>query len=115
MNSYIVGGYYSIEIRDKEYRLIKILSVNEYGLHIALYKGRFTVRPKLIIVDELSYGSPLDDQDYGMAHLPFTRELFEACDPVFIETGMVCTNELEGYRTWVKQKGSYWGKSMAVK
>jgi hypothetical protein len=105
-----VGGLYSVDDGEGAYRVAKVLAMDENGVHVRLYKNRFTQR--IIEVDEgtLALGTINDPDGFGMGHLPVSRKTFAGWKPVFIRQSTVSQEELEGYELWKEGGGAVFGE-----
>jgi hypothetical protein len=99
------GGLYSIDNGDGTFGVAKILVLDEEAAHIRTYKGRFPARPDTEDLGQLSVGSIHDGEDFGMGHLPLTREAFLSWRPQLILVTSVTSEELEGYEVWKEAGG----------
>jgi hypothetical protein len=104
------GGLYSVDDGEGWYRIAKVLVVEPEGVHIRLYKNKFKSRPPTVEPTSLSLGTVHDTDGFGMGHLPLTHRAFAAWQPVFVSTGLVTEEELEGYRMWQGGKGGFFGR-----
>ncbi|MCW5891051.1 MAG: hypothetical protein KIT14_10925 [bacterium] len=103
-----VGALYSVDDGEGHYRIAKILALDDRGVHMRLYKKKFSTRPATADPSSLTLGSVDDADGFGMGHLPLTRRAFLAWEPVFIAPGVVSAEELDGYEIW-KEGGGYFG------
>ncbi len=105
-----VGGIYSIRTGDRKYRIAKILILGEGEVHIRLYKTIYTQRPLWTFPDTLAVGSPIDDpNEFGIRHVPLSREGFMLMEPVFLVPSTVSEDELDGYEMWKDSgEGNLW-------
>jgi hypothetical protein len=100
-----VGGLYSIDDEEGSFRVVKILVLDDSAVHIAMYANKFPARPTTVDPASLSFGSVNDGEDFGMMHLPLSREVFLKDRPVFISQTTVTEEELEGYEMWKEGGG----------
>ena len=108
-SEFTAGAYYSVEAERGGFRVVKMLAVERKGVHIRLYRNRFTERPPEIEPDTLTLGSP-EDADAGTEHAAVLLKTFMAWKPVFIGQGSVSEEEMEGYRVWQESLGEYLGE-----
>lgn len=105
---YKVGSYFSIGNEESGYSITKILTTDFSGVHISLYSNHYQKRPKKIILGDLVINSMNDVTNRtGAFHIPLLYESFEDWEPEFIMNGTVSERELEGYKIWKEEKGSY--------
>ena len=81
------GDLYSVEWGDADYRVVKILSVEDGLVHVRLYADRFVDRPIDVEASVLELG-----------HLPLSAEDFAAWSPRVIGHALVEPDEL----AWVE-------------
>ena len=104
------GALYSVTSEDGAYfQVVKVLAVDPVGVHIRLYKNRFTTRPATVNFGSLSLGSIRDADGFGMGHLPLTHRAFAAWTPIYIADHKVEADELAGYEEWQSAQGGYFG------
>lgn len=93
------GGYYSISDGDG-FSIAKILKLEADIVHVRVYKQHFAQRPRSIDVNSLTLGTILDQDGFGMSHLPLRVATFKQRKPVFLTHSEVKTEELDGYNLW---------------
>ena len=103
------GALYSVDDGEGWFRVATVLVVEGEGVHIRLYKNRFTTRADKVEFSSLTLGSVHDADGFGMGHLPLTHRAFRAWQPVFLAENLVAEGELDGYRAWKDAKGGFWG------
>jgi hypothetical protein len=96
---------YSVYDSERNYRVVKILALDDSTVHVRLYRNKFTSRPEKVDASLLSLGSINDEDGFGMGHLPLSRKAFADWQPVFLFQSTVTDEELEGYRLWEKDQG----------
>lgn len=105
----VEGGVYVTPQEDGSYVPLKILKLDEVGVHVRLYSNVYKNRPKAI--EEYSlYIAGIDkkgSEPLGMGHLPLSRKAFAGWGAVFVQRSSVSAEELEGYRVWLEAKGGY--------
>lgn len=108
-NNFQVGGYYSISEDGKVFQVIKVLSTDQFGVHIRLYKNKMSGRPteSELDVNTLDLGSVKDPDGFGMGHLPISYKSFNGWHAEFIKSGSVTDDELDGYKEWKNAGGGY--------
>jgi hypothetical protein len=106
---WVEGGLYSTRNEDGSYAIVKILKVDEEGVHVRAYSNKFDSEP--VTLDETTlYLAGMDhgpDEQLGMGHLPLLKASFAAWDPHYLKTVPVEDSELEGYRMWEEADGGY--------
>jgi hypothetical protein len=103
------GGLYSVPNEYGSYSVLKILKLDESGVHIRLYSNQFPDRPSDVDTDTL-YMAGMDrseGQSLGMGHAPISRTSFSSWDAKYIKTVPVTQDELEGYEMWLEAGGGY--------
>ena len=101
------GGIYTIEDGTGKYGVAKVLVVEPEAVHVRVYKNKFNSRPLEIDPSALSLGSVFTDTEFGIGHLPLTREGFTNWRPVLVTQMTVTDEELAGYEMW-KEGGGVW-------
>jgi hypothetical protein len=95
----VVGGLYAERGEDGLYRILKVLAVDEFAIHLRMYANRFEELPPEVRSAELSLGG-LPPGPFGIGHFPVAHEGFWAGDPVLLGQETVADSELDGYRIW---------------
>jgi hypothetical protein len=88
---------------------MKIIAVDAGGVHARLYAQRFTNRPGLADIHNLSiipFGSQ-QGNSLSLGHLPLTRRYFSLWQPIFITSQPITDEDVQGYRTWLNSGGGY--------
>jgi hypothetical protein len=106
-NDWLPGNVFSVRGRINEYVIAKILAIDSVGVHIRLYKERFSERPIQVETGLLTLGSIHDKDGFGFGHLSILRDLFASWDPLLIATETLDEEELEGYKMWPDSNGGY--------
>jgi len=105
----IEGGLYYTPAEKGGYTALKILKIDDRGVHVRLYSNHFRAPPTRI--DETTlYRTGMDlkpGETLGMGHLPISKESFAKWATVFVQRSTVQQQELEGYEQWKKAKGGY--------
>jgi hypothetical protein len=105
MDEFISGGVYSVESGDGDFGVVKVLVVDDKGVHLRVYKNKYPTRPTAVDLKTLSLGSLNDPDGFGMGHLPLSREGFAEWKPALITKDEVRKDELDGYEMW-KEAGA---------
>src|SRR5262245_43691973 len=95
----VVGGLYAMRGEDGLYRILKVLVVDEFAIHLSSYADRFEELPSQVRSANLSLGG-LPPGPFGIGHFPVAHEGFWAGDPVLLGQEPVAESELDGYRIW---------------
>jgi hypothetical protein len=85
------GGIYSCNSGDGEFSIVKVLVVEDGGIHVRLHKNRFKERPAAIDPKELQV---------AIGHVPLAEAGFRNWEPVLLLEQPVTDDELVGYRLW---------------
>ena len=98
----VVGGLYATRGEDGLYRILKVLGVDEFAIHLRLYVNRFAELPQQVRSADLSLtmqesGPPTA---LGIGHFSLAHEGFWSDDPVLVGQEPVADSELDGYRIW---------------
>jgi hypothetical protein len=102
-----VGALYSVEDGEGAYQVAKVLAVEDQGVHVRVYKNRFSTRPTQVDITSLSIGTIHDKDGFGMGHLPLTHNAFSAWAPRFLKDHSVTEDELDGYREFKSAGGQF--------
>jgi hypothetical protein len=109
MDSLVEGGLYSTPNDDGTFSVIKVLKLDDQGVHVRVYSNRFREQPSS--VDEGSLymvGMKRNaNEGLGLGHLPLSRSSFAGWHARFIKRVEVKPEELEGYKEWLDAKGGY--------
>lgn len=96
----IVGGLYATQDKDGSYRIVKMLVVDEFAVHLRIYANRFKAIPTQVRSSELSAGRFGSPEGFGIGHFPVAREGFALGERVLVGRESVSYDELDGYRIW---------------
>ncbi len=105
----IEGGLYSTPAEKGGYSVLKILKLDDRGVHVRLYSNQFAEPPKKIDESTL-YMAGMNrkaGETLGMGHAPVSKQSFEVWKATFIQQSTVKEEELEGYKIWLEGKGGY--------
>ncbi len=110
------GALYSIPgSMPHTFQVIKVLAVDEFGVHVRLYGNAFVRRPAAVAPDLLDT-SPfisMAPEDVGqewplsVGHLPLLAATFVGMRPVYIAREVVAPDELDDYNNWQRSGGGY--------
>ncbi len=105
----VEGGLYYFKDKNGAYVILKILKIDEKGVHVRQYSNQFEKPPKK--VDEaLLYMAGFNrkpNEALGMGHIPLAKQSFEKWQIVYIQQSTVKDEELEGYKIWQENNGGY--------
>jgi hypothetical protein len=107
--NWVEGGLYATPEKKGGYAILKILKLDDHGVHIRKYSNVFQTLPNT--VDESSlHISGMDrkpDEALGMGHLPISKKSFVSWNVIFIQQSTVSPDELDGYEMWREAGGGY--------
>lgn len=106
----VEGGLYSVPSENGSFSVLKILKLDEKGVHLRLYSNQFSTRPKDLDESKLymvgmEHKKP--NESLGMGHAPISKKTFSTWGAEFIKTVPVTEDELDGYKIWLESKGGY--------
>jgi hypothetical protein len=105
----VEGGLYYTQNENGSYSVLKILKLDEQGVHVRLYSNQFPSPP--VKIDEPAlFMAGVDhkpNERLGMGHAPLSRRSFEGSKATFFQQSTVKDEELEGYKMWLEGKGGY--------
>jgi hypothetical protein len=107
--SIAAGNLVSVRVDDGRFGVMKVLAVDDRGVHVRLYVQRFGRRPAADELGELSIvpPSPEEDVPLSIGHLPLSYRSFAGWQPETITAQSVLDEDLEGYRIWKDAQGGY--------
>jgi len=97
-----VGGLYATQDKDGSWRVMKVLAVDDFAVHLRSYANKFPEQPKDVDPAKLSLGGLKDPAGFGIGHFPLAKEGFFKDNPVLIKVGPVKDEELEGYKLYLE-------------
>jgi hypothetical protein len=92
------GDLCSVELVKGDYRVVKILVMEDGIVHLRLYPDKFSERPSAVDPFELDL-VPIH-KSFGIAHLPLSAEDFATWRPGVVAHEAVRAEELEAYELW---------------
>ena len=103
------GGLYSHLDEDGRYGVLKILKIDDGGVHLRLYSNRFAEHPASVDESKLFMAGINEQppQPLGMGHIPVSRRSFATWQIRPIQMSSVSDEELDGYRMWEEANGGY--------
>lgn len=103
----IAGDLVSV-VSDHQIAVMKVLAVDDGGVHVRLYVERFTTRPSSVDTNCLSLAAfGAAKKPFSIGHMPMTYQRFLGWQPEPCGRADVQDEELEGYRIWLDSKGGY--------
>lgn len=108
--NWVEGGLYYTRNDNGSYSVLKILKVDDVGLHIRVYSNQFAEPPSEVDESALYMVgvNRKPDERIGMGHLPFLKRSFEdGWRATFFQQSTVSEDELDGYRMWLEANGGY--------
>ncbi len=105
----VEGGLYYIQNENSAYSVLKVLKVDDGGVHVRLYSNQFSMPPAKIDESTLYLAgiNAKPNESLGMGHAPLSKRTFEAWHATFFQQSSVKDDELEGYKMWLEAKGGY--------
>ena len=103
------GGLYYCQNDDATFSVLKILKLDEHGVHIRQYSNQYPAPPPAVEESTL-FMLGMDrkpEEKLGMGHLPISKNSFAGWDATFFHQSTVSDEELEGYKMWLEAKGGY--------
>lgn len=100
-----VGGIYTVWSRNS-YGAIKILHVDEGGIHIRLYGQTWEERPTEMDPTILTVEGPFEETG-AIGHMPVSKRGVLRMGPKHAAQTEVSEDELDGYRSWQEAQGGY--------
>jgi hypothetical protein len=106
---WVEGGLYVTEQEPGRFVPLKVLKVDERGVHVRVYSNVFRAPPKTIDESTLYMAGVdrRDDEPLGMGHLPISKASFSGWNARFVQQSSVTAEELEGYDMWRDAEGGY--------
>jgi hypothetical protein len=99
----------SVLTEDGQFGAMKVLAIDDEGIHVRLYVQRFKDRPQASDLHDLSTKSVLSEHGnpFSFGHMPFSHSSFSSWEPQAVGSAPVTEEELKGYRMWQQANGSY--------
>ena len=97
----VVGALYASRGDDGRFRIMKILALDDFAVHLRIYAERFDEPPARISSAQLSLGV-FGPGGYGIGHVPISAKGFGA-GLTLVGLEEVHEEELDGYRIWAGQ------------
>jgi hypothetical protein len=105
----IAGGLYHLPDENGRFKVLKVLKLDDGGVHVRLFSNVFPSPPARVEESSL-YLAGMDrkpDEPMGMGHLPISHRSFASWNAVFFQQSHVTDDELDGYRMWAEANGGY--------
>lgn len=100
-DAWAIGGLYSMHFDEKDYMVVKILALDDLGVHVRKFRETFSSRPaeisQLLVTEEL-----MGEAD-GIEYIPFSRGLFAILNAQYIQHSYVYPWEIDEYERWKAQ------------
>lgn len=95
---WIEAGLYAICVEHGTYAVLKILKIDDAGVHVRQYGNLYRPRPGRIDESALSMSVPPGEGDVvePAAHRLLTRAEFSMCGPVFVQMSRARAEDCEG-------------------
>jgi hypothetical protein len=97
-----VGGLYATKDKDGSWRVMKVLAVDDFAVHLRSYANKFPEQPKDVDPAKLSLGGLKEPGRFGIGHFPLAKEGFFNDNPALIKVVPVKDEELEGYKLYLE-------------
>jgi hypothetical protein len=106
---WLEGGLYVTPQENGSFVPLKILRVDNHGVHVRIYSNVYPTPPAHIDESTLYMAGvdKLEDEPLGMGHLPISSEAFSGWGAEFVQQSSVVAEELEGYQMWLEAEGGY--------
>jgi hypothetical protein len=105
----VEGGLYSTSNENGSYSVLKVLKVDDKGVHVRVYSNQFPQRPTTI--DETTLymvgTNRRSNETLGVGHTALSHSSFAGWGAKLIKVVPVKNEELEGYKLWLDAKGGY--------
>jgi len=115
-SDWVEGGLYTTPWGNGRYAVLKILKLDEHGVHMRRYSNVYDTRPSSLDesslrvhgIEALIQGVEVrEDAPLGVGHMPVSKGTFASSGAIFIQTSTVSSEELEGYEMWREAEGGY--------
>ncbi|MCB9285138.1 MAG: hypothetical protein H6563_13765 [Lewinellaceae bacterium] len=97
------GEFYSLQTGSKRFQVVRVIAVDEGGVHLTLFRFKFPSRPTLRDLEAV-----VKDAD-GQVFMPFRWFPFFAMGPRYLTEEPVTPRELIEYGVWQQEGEVYWG------
>lgn len=98
----VEGSVCAIPREDGGFQIVKVLAIDERGVHLRMYSDRFESIPARVDERGLSMKGPdrAENEYPGMGHIPLSNETFSDWGAIPVQVSAVLPEELEGYEIW---------------
>ena len=106
---WLEGGLYVTAREEGGFVPLKILKLDDHGVHVRVYSNVYPAPPEAIDESTL-YMAGADRRDgepLGMGHLPISTASFSGWEAQFVQPSSVAAEEREGYELWLEAEGGY--------
>ena len=116
-----VGGLYASPSEDGLFLIMKVLAVDDAGIHVRMYSNRYPAVPteppddlELLgmgsdFAKRMERGEHVEPPGrLGIGHLPLSRAAFNRTERHLLGVVAVDPAELEGYEMWREAGGGAW-------
>jgi hypothetical protein len=94
----VPGDLCAVELGEGEYRVVKILVMDDGMVHVRLYAEKLDERPFDVDPTQLEVG--VIHKSFGIGHMPVSAEDFATWRPGVVGHETVKAKELGGYEIW---------------
>lgn len=104
---WLAGGLYVAPHESGGFVPLKILALDNHGVHVRIYSNVYPAPPARIDEPAL-YMAGVDkrqDEPLGVGHLPISRDSFSGWGVRFVQQSLLVAEELQGYRVWLDAEG----------
>lgn len=93
------GDLCAVDWGEDDYRVVKILAIEDGIVHVLLYPDKFVDRPFAFDPAEVE-AAALIHRSFGIPHMPVSAEDFATWLPGIVGHEAASAEELEGYELW---------------
>ena len=98
----VVGGLYASKNEDGAFTISKVLAVDDFAVHVRIYKNKFSSLPENLDSSVLALGKFADGDGFGIGHAPIAKRGWLTSE-VFLKREPVREEELEGYKYYLEE------------
>jgi len=96
MNKPNPGDIFIIPNENREYEILKVIAVDDEGIHLRFYEDIFTDKPTSVCTETL---------EWFLGHIPMSWDVWDDMEKEQIQNDPVSKEELEGYLYWKDEVG----------
>lgn len=103
------GALYATQDDDGRFSVIKVLRVDDGGVHIRQYSNSFHT-PPVVLDSSTLFMAGLHREPgikLGLGHTPVSHETFATWKLIFLKFEPTTPDELDGYEYWKEEGGGY--------